>query len=134
MAKKMTRRDLLATGIGVGIGAVTPRLPMLEDKPRCHGNLSTHCCWIAGKVCEYLGENIVEGRRWACKLYLKHGSWAAVHASEEHRHLRTVHWKGTTMHGMLCGDWPQEFPVTNEMRCCYETRPEVIARVENASH
>ncbi len=49
----------------------------------CTGNHEEHCCWINGKVCSYLEENTVPGRRWACGLLVRLGSWEAVTKSPE---------------------------------------------------
>lgn len=45
----------------------------------CHGNQPDHCCYVNGVACQYLGENIVEGRRWACSLFVQYGDWSLVH-------------------------------------------------------
>ena len=127
MVNKPTRRDFLALSIGAGAGAAISRLPVVGQGSRCHGNGKAHCCWIEGKVCEYLGENIVPSRRWACKLYVKHGTWPKVHESAEHRHLREVKWKGTALEGLLCGDWPQNlagFKDGSKGSCCFSNQPE----------
>lgn len=51
----------------------------------CHGNGSEHCCWVGGAVCEYLEEHTVPGRRWACGLLRRGGSWAAMRTLPEYR-------------------------------------------------
>jgi hypothetical protein len=53
--------------------------------PECHGNAEEHCCYVAGEVCPYLEENTVSGRRWACGLLRRLGSWDAVNRSDEYR-------------------------------------------------
>jgi hypothetical protein len=50
----------------------------------CTGNGKEHCCWVKGQVCRYVEEDTVEGRRWACGLLVKYGSWAAVNESAEY--------------------------------------------------
>ena len=90
---------------------------------RCHGNNDTHCCWIAGEVCPYLEEHTVEGRRWACGLLRRAGTWDAVYESVAYKRdvrprLRAV---GLTME---CGDWPQdrleELKAGGHGLCCFE--------------
>ncbi len=54
--------------------------------PECTGNRDTHCCYLAGGVvCDHLQENTVPGRRWACGLLVKYGSWAAMNRSPEYK-------------------------------------------------
>ena len=70
-----------------------------------------HCCWVNGKVCEFLIENH-EGRRFACALRVELGNWPKVHADVRYEPLR-IHWEGSP----LCGDWQPEAGV-----CCREVR------------
>ncbi len=48
----------------------------------CTGNSEEHCCWVNGKHCPHLVENRV-GRRWACGLLVKLGSWEEVYKTAE---------------------------------------------------
>jgi hypothetical protein len=49
----------------------------------CSGNSVDHCCIFNGIVCEYLEENSVPGRRWACGLMREMGEdWDKVITSE----------------------------------------------------
>lgn len=75
----------------------------------CHGNGPEHCCTIQGETCEFLEENTVEGRRWACGLYRQHGSWDAVYATSEYEGVRVKLRKANI--ALDCGDWPQVDPV-----------------------
>lgn len=50
----------------------------------CNGNKEDHCCYLNGKVCQYLKENS-NGRRWSCGLYEKYGSWNGVYESDEYK-------------------------------------------------
>lgn len=43
-----------------------------------------HCCYVRGEVCPYLVENRA-GRRYACGLLIKYGSWDKVNASPEYQ-------------------------------------------------
>ena len=78
--------------------------------PYCHGNGPDHCCHL-GKygVCQFLEENTVPGRRWACGLYRIAGSWDKVHTSK----LYLVEVKPKLVENNVggdCGDWPQNIP------------------------
>ena len=70
----------------------------------CDGNSDDHCCWIQGKVCPHLRENVVEGRRWACGLLVELGSWDKVHSDE--RYLRDVQPMWTKRGSGDCGSYP----------------------------
>lgn len=62
-----------------------------------------HCCWINGKVCSYLEEHTVEGRRWACGLFRKLGSWEKVYETEEYkRDIKPL----MDRIGCQCGEYP----------------------------
>ena len=67
---------------------------------------SEHCCWLGDRgVCPHLEEGTVPGRRWACGLLRRLGSWEDVHASPEYvRDVRPA-WdeRGYTVD---CGTWP----------------------------
>lgn len=70
----------------------------------CHGNLDDHCCWFAGRICEFLAEN-VDGRRWTCTLRAELGSWDAVHADPRYEPVKVRVLELSTAPA-LCGDWP----------------------------
>lgn len=55
-------------------------------KPSCTGEGwdGDHCCYVRGERCVHLVENQA-GRRYACGLFLKYGSWEAVNASPEYK-------------------------------------------------
>lgn len=57
-------------------------------KPECDG--SEFCCKVGGKVCEYSVQHQA-GRKYACGLYLKYGSWPAVVQSPEYEPIGK-HW------------------------------------------
>lgn len=74
--------------------------------PRCDGNSEDHCCYL-GKhgVCNFLEENTVPGRRWACGIYRHYGSWSKVHNSNIY--LEFIRPKLNEMDiEQNCGDWP----------------------------
>lgn len=79
----------------------------------CHGNLDYHCCYQEGRVCPFLEENTVPGRRWACGLYRELGDWNLVH--EDERYLEHV--KPTWIKYNIddCGDWRG----TGKPQCCF---------------
>lgn len=46
---------------------------------KCFGrNLSDHCCYIKGRPCPFLEENIERDQRWSCQLRRETGSWEAA--------------------------------------------------------
>lgn len=49
-----------------------------------------HCCYQAGKPCDYIVENQA-GRRYACGLLLKYGSWEKMNESPEYKPIGE-HW------------------------------------------
>ncbi len=72
-----------------------------------------HCCWVSGKVCEFLVDNTTPGAgRFRCGLMSELGSWDRVHADSRYAPL-SIHWKGRA----LCGDWQPSPGV-----CCREIR------------
>lgn len=77
----------------------------------CHGNGDDHCCYVEGKVCPFLEENTVEGRRWVCGLLRELGSWEAVHADPRYKPIQEV-WDRVGIES--CGAWG---PGTNQ--CCF---------------
>lgn len=80
----------------------------------CHGSGEHHCCWIKGKLCQYLELDTVTGRHWACGLRRELGNWKAVHESK--RYIQDILPNG---HG-LCGDWPQPEVMEKGIGlCCY---------------
>lgn len=120
---KIHRRIFLTILAAVGAAPI-----LAHCGKRCHGNGKKHCCWIEGEVCEYLEENTVPGRRWACGLYREMGSWDAVHKSKEHKDLRNKTWKGTKAYKLLCGDWPQKMQgwdcEQTSGACCFSHHPD----------
>lgn len=74
----------------------------------CSGNTEQHCCELNGRVCHFLEENTVEGRRWACGLYRELGNWQKVHIDP--RYIKTVKPEidKTPLVGLNCGEWPRQ--------------------------
>jgi len=55
-------------------------LPKLSEVPPCvctgMGNRDgDHCCYLKGKVCDYLEIGTVPGRKFACGLLRENGTW-----------------------------------------------------------
>ncbi len=71
---------------------------------RCLGrNNETHCCWVDGKVCQFLEENSEPGFRWSCGLRRKLGSWDAVIEDQGYKDGPGKHF---SKFGINCRDWP----------------------------
>lgn len=70
-----------------------------------------HCCWVGGRVCEFLVEN-QDGRRFACGLMVELGDWDEVIADPRYAPLN-IHWKGKRK----CNTWQPKIGV-----CCREER------------
>lgn len=87
----------------------------------CHGNGTNHCCYVNGQPCQYLQENTVEGRRWACGLYVELQNWDAVIADERYQTNLRPAWQiveqanGLAPNSFNCHPWG---PGTNQ--CCYK--------------
>lgn len=79
----------------------------------CSGNGADHCCWFKGKVCKYLEENTIPGRRWVCGLMREHnGDWDATIADPRYQRdimplMQRLIWPG---HGVeyTCKTWPSK--------------------------
>jgi hypothetical protein len=70
---------------------------------RCLGrNSNSHCCYIDGKVCEFLEENSEPGFRWSCGLRRELGSWNAVLSDPRYKPIG----EKLSKHGINCKDWP----------------------------
>jgi hypothetical protein len=68
--------------------------------------VTDHCCWLGKRgVCPHLEERTVSGRRWACGLLRKLGSWTVVHASPEYVRDVRPFWDGFAP-ALDCGTWP----------------------------
>lgn len=88
----------------------------------CHGNADFHCCWIGGVVCPFLEEGTVPGRRWACGIYRRAGSWDTVYRSLAYRRNVKPMLSAAGL-DFDCGDWPQNVPVAMASRsgkCCWQ--------------
>ena len=68
--------------------------------------VSDHCCHLGARgVCPHLEEHTVQGRRWACGLLVREGSWERVYQTPEYvRDVRPFFdgWKPD----LHCGTWP----------------------------
>jgi hypothetical protein len=74
----------------------------------CAGNGADHCCYVNGQPCRFLEVGTVKGRRWACGLRRRLGSWARVHADPGYvRHVQPLWTRdGGRMGCHSCGEWP----------------------------
>lgn len=77
----------------------------------CTGDGADHCCWVDGTPCPHLEEGTVPGRRWACGLLRRLGTWDAVHASADYQETPGAHWRRIGMAD--CGDW-----IPRRGQCC----------------
>jgi len=77
----------------------------------CHGNGEDHCCWLNGEICQFLEENTVPGRRWACGFLRRLGSWDAVAADPIYQ--REVGPHMTRLGLTVCNDFPPEGQACN---------------------
>ena len=48
-------------------------------------NFDDHCCYLAGKVCDFLEENTEPGFRWSCGLRRELGDWDKVLADPRYK-------------------------------------------------
>jgi len=73
---------------------------------RCLGrNLDDHCCWLKGKVCQFLEGNSEPGFRWSCGLRRELGSWDAVLSDTRYKENVAPVLEPL---GYTCRDWPDE--------------------------
>lgn len=58
---------------------------------KCLGrNAADHCCYVEGRVCEFLEENSEPGFRWSCGLRRESGSWDAVLADPRYAPIQAA--------------------------------------------
>lgn len=71
---------------------------------KCLGrNLDDHCCYINGKVCQFLEEGTEVGYKFSCGLRRELGSWDAVVKDARYvKHIAPVF----EPDGVSCADWP----------------------------
>jgi len=84
-----------------------------------NGDRPGHCCWINGKVCNYL--TVVDDVP-RCSLLLELGDWAKVHRDRRWKRSIVGQWFKTNHPGYGCGDWPQHIPEVMAQpsgRCCW---------------
>ena len=72
----------------------------------CNGNEEDHCCYLKGKVCEYLEENTVPGRRWVCGIRKKYNSWEETHHDPDY--TRDIKPLLNDIGITNCGEWPRQ--------------------------
>ncbi len=65
-----------------------------------------HCCWIDGKVCEFLFTD--RGGTPRCSIFDQFSGDS--HPSQEWLDAPVGQWFAETYPGYHCGDWPQNIP------------------------
>lgn len=95
---------------------------------RCTGDgdaRGDHCCWLEGEPCPALEEN-VDGRRYACGLRRRLGSWEAVYDDPWYQeYVQPV----LNRHGIeSCGAWGP-----GSGQCCYRETEVTIGNTDPAS-
>ena len=73
----------------------------------CSGNEEDHCCYLQGEVCQFLEENTVPGRRWACGLLKSYETWEAVYETTYYKTLVKPKLDNMFNTSVDCGDWPR---------------------------
>lgn len=72
------------------------------------GANGTHCCYIAGRVCEFLDTS---GDMPRCSLY---DQWGNLKDNPEWVDAPVGRWFAANYPGYDCGDWPQNIPEVME--------------------
>ena len=75
----------------------------------CHATPESHCCWLAGKVCEFFDPDPPAGAAGHCSLRTELGAWEAVYADPRYRPVRRLL---AEVNVTGCAEWP-----TAEDRC-----------------
>lgn len=93
----------------------------MAEMPECTGlgEGGDHCCYLGGVRCAHLVEN-VGGRRYACGLLVRYGSWEAMEASPEYEHVG-AYWQSRGLPYGYCRAF-------NPIFCC---RPELRGGIRN---
>ena len=65
-----------------------------------------HCCWVKGKVCKYLEEDSIDGRKWSCGLRRERGNWEDVYTDQRYIENILPFWIEHDIGTTRCGDWP----------------------------
>lgn len=73
-----------------------------------------HCCYWDGVKCEYLVEHQA-GRRYACGLLLKFGSWSAMNASPDYAAVGQF-WESAGLPFNYCETFDPAFCCRSEFR------------------
>ena len=68
------------------------------------GSNGTHCCYIAGQVCQFL---TFEGTLARCSLF---NEWGALAENPDWRDAPVGRFFAEKYPGFECGDWPQNIP------------------------
>ena len=68
------------------------------------GDHDNHCCYLHGKVCDFLETNNVPGRNYVCGLRRELGSWDAVNADSRYQPIGE-HWAKWNHPFNYCETW-----------------------------
>ena len=87
--------------------------------PKCtgRGDSGDHCCYIGGKVCEFLFTD--RGGTPRCALF---SQWGSLETVLEWRQAPVGEWFAANNPGAVCGDWPQNLPAvmaSSSGLCCW---------------
>ncbi len=95
--------------------------------PTCTGEGADndHCCYWNGKPCPYLVENVA-GRRYACGVMLKYGSWEAMNVSPEYEDVGEF-WVSASLPFNYCETFDPAFCCRPELRQGRHNENEVVS-------
>jgi len=69
------------------------------------GTAKTHCCWIGGVQCPYVGISSSDEFIWKCALREREGSWGAVYQTTEYESIVRPALDSAGIE-QDCGAWP----------------------------
>lgn len=73
-----------------------------------------HCCYLRGRRCSHLRENVA-GRRYACGLLIDYGTWEAMNASPEYEAVGRF-WQSIGLPFNYCEQFDPAFCCRPELR------------------
>ena len=91
-----------------------PRVPSPQYICSGEGADGDHCCYLGGKRCVHLREN-VGGRRYACGLVLEYGSFGVAVKTLEYLHVGE-HWVSRGLPFNYCQTFDPAFCCQPEFR------------------
>jgi hypothetical protein len=73
----------------------------------CKGDIENdHCCWVDGKICQYLKHYPDQERKWSCGIREKYNSWDEVYEDEDY--LQDIKPLLNQLNLPNCGEWPRK--------------------------